>query len=192
MAYASAPVILDSTGQNMATSLATLAANITAMKGDTGATGNGIASCAWYSNSASQPQGTAGTTDTYRITFTDGNHSDFLVYNGADGGGSLVWGNIGGTLSNQTDLQNALNAKADASSAVAVTIASTDWSAKTCTKSVTGVTSSNNIIVAPDPGDYLDYASAQIRATAQGSGTVTFACETTPAGSITVNVLIVG
>lgn len=29
--------------------------------------------------------------------------------------GSVIWGGIGGTLSNQTDLQNALNAKADAS-----------------------------------------------------------------------------
>ena len=28
------------------------------------------------------------------------------------GGGSVSWGDIGGTLSNQTDLQNALNAKA--------------------------------------------------------------------------------
>ena len=192
MAYASAPVMLDSTGQNMATSLATLAANITAVKGDTGATGNGIASCAWYSNSGGDPQGTAGTTDTYRITFTDGSHSDFLVTNGVDGGGSLIWGNIGGTLSNQTDLANALAAKADAPSAVAVTIASSDWSAKTCTKSVTGVTSSNNIIVAPDPDDFVEYGSAQIRATAQGSGTVTFKCETVPSGSVTVNVLIVG
>ena len=31
------------------------------------------------------------------------------------GGGSVVWGDIGGTLSNQTDLQNALNAKANSS-----------------------------------------------------------------------------
>lgn len=192
MAYASAPVILDSTGQNMATSLATLAANITAMKGDTGATGNGVASFVWYSNSGSQAQGTAGTTDTYRMTFTDGTYSDVLVYNGANGGGAAAWGSITGTLSAQTDLQNALNAKANPSSAVAVTIASSDWSSNTCTKAVTGVTASNNIIVAPDPSSFTDYADAQIRATAQGSGTVTFACGTVPSGSVTVQVLIVG
>lgn len=192
MSYATAPVILDSTGQNIAASLATLAANITAMKGDTGATGNGVSSFVWYSNSGGDPQGTPGTTDTYRMTFTDGTYADVLVTNGADGGGSLVWGNISGTLANQTDLQAALNAKAAASSSVAVTIATSDWSAKACTKSVTGVTASNNIIVAPDPSDYLAYAAAQIRATAQGSGTVTFACETVPNGSVTVNILIMG
>lgn len=78
------------------------------------------------------------------------------------------------------------------STSVAITIAVSDWSSKTCTKAVTGVTSSNNIIVSPDPASFLEYGSAQIRATAQGSGTVTFACETVPAGSISVNVLILG
>ena len=107
-----------------------------------------------------------GTLDTYRITLTDGNTYDFQVYNGADGQGSAV--------------------------SVAITIAVADWSSKTCTKAVTGVTSSNNIIVSPDPSSFLEYGSAQIRATAQGSGTVTFACETVPAGSIDVNVLILG
>lgn len=39
-------------------------------------------------------------------------------YNGTESGiGSVSWGDIGGTLSNQTDLQNALNAKLDASTA---------------------------------------------------------------------------
>ena len=78
------------------------------------------------------------------------------------------------------------------STSVAITIAVSDWSSKTCTKAVTGVTSSNNIIVSPGPASFLAYGSAQIRATAQGSGTVTFACETVPAGSIDVNVLILG
>lgn len=40
------------------------------------------------------------------------NNYDFVV--GGGGGGSTDWGDIGGTLSNQTDLQNALNAKLDA------------------------------------------------------------------------------
>lgn len=78
------------------------------------------------------------------------------------------------------------------SSAVSITIAAGDWAGNTCTKSVSGVTASNNIIVAPDPSSYVDYCSAQIRATAQGAGTVTFACTTAPSGSVGVNVLIVG
>jgi hypothetical protein len=36
-----------------------------------------------------------------------------LVINSTGGTGSVNWGSIGGTLSNQTDLQNALNAKAN-------------------------------------------------------------------------------
>jgi hypothetical protein len=39
---------------------------------------------------------------------------DWLEANGGGGGGSSAWGGITGTLSAQTDLQTALNAKADA------------------------------------------------------------------------------
>ncbi len=37
----------------------------------------------------------------------------YLIVNGGGGGGGGVWGAITGTLSNQTDLQSALNAKAN-------------------------------------------------------------------------------
>ena len=78
------------------------------------------------------------------------------------------------------------------STSVTITIAVSDWSSKACTKSVTGVTASNNIVVAPSPTSFLAYGEAQIRATAQGSGTVTFACETVPTEAVMVNVLILG
>ena len=52
-------------------------------KGDTGDTGNGIASISKISGN-----GAAGTTDTYRITYTNGGTFDFNVYNGANGQGS--------------------------------------------------------------------------------------------------------
>ena len=51
--------------------------------GDTGATGNGIASVVLLSGTHA-----AGTTDTYRITFTDSTAFDFTVYNGANGEGA--------------------------------------------------------------------------------------------------------
>lgn len=66
--------------------------------------GNGIASIA--------KTGTSGLVDTYTITFTDGSTFSYTVTNGATGSGA--WGTITGTLSDQTDLQNALNAKANA------------------------------------------------------------------------------
>ena len=49
---------------------------------------------------------------TYRINYTNGNYFDFEVADGSDA--DCVWGQITGTLSDQTDLQNALDAKADA------------------------------------------------------------------------------
>ena len=52
-------------------------------KGDTGGDGVGITSISLLSGTHA-----AGTTDTYRITLTDGSTQDFTVYNGADGSGS--------------------------------------------------------------------------------------------------------
>ena len=49
-------------------------------RGETGADGVGIASAELISGTHA-----AGTSDTYRITYTDGKSFDFTVYNGADG-----------------------------------------------------------------------------------------------------------
>jgi hypothetical protein len=73
-----------------------------------------------------------------------------------------------------------------------VTIAVSDWNNQSCTKSVTGVTSLNTIIVTPDPSSFIAYGNSQIRATAQGDGTITFNCEVVPSESIVVTILIVG
>jgi hypothetical protein len=56
------------------------------------------------------------------------------------------------------------------------------------------VTANNTIIVSPAPASFIAYGEAQIRATAQGAGTVTFTCGITPASNdpaINVNILIV-
>lgn len=67
--------------------------------GNTGATGNGIDNISLIS--------TVGLQKTYRITYTNGSYYDYVVTDGADG--ASTWGNITGTLSNQTDLQDALD-----------------------------------------------------------------------------------
>lgn len=54
---------------------------------------------------------TVGLDKTYRMTFSNGTYFDYVVSNGA--AGATEWGGISGTLSNQTDLQNALNDKQD-------------------------------------------------------------------------------
>lgn len=56
--------------------------------------------------------GTSGLVDTYTITLTNGETYTFTVTNGSGGGGSASWGSISGTLANQTDLKQALDAKA--------------------------------------------------------------------------------
>ncbi len=54
------------------------------------------------------------------INITDNGDGSVTISNTGGGGGSVSWGSIVGTLSNQTDLQNALNAKANTSSLAAV------------------------------------------------------------------------
>ena len=71
-----------------------------------------------------------------------------------------------------------------------ITIATSAWSNKTATVSVSGVTASNAVDVAPVEPTFDAYINAGIRATSQGSGTLTFACKTVPTVAISVNVKV--
>lgn len=77
---------------------------------------------------------------------------------------------------------------------VSVTLRASDWNAnaKTQTVSVAGVTATANCIITASPGSYMAYAEAGVRCTAQGAGTLTFACETVPTADVAANVLILG
>ena len=77
---------------------------------------------------------------------------------------------------------------------VSVTLPASGWnsSAKTQTVSVAGVTATANCIITAAPDSYMAYAEAGVRCTAQGAGTLTFACETMPTADVAANVLIVG
>lgn len=120
-----------------------------------------------------------------------------------DVNGDAVWqAGSGGGLPSQsgqsgkfltTDGTNASWATISAGGAVSATatLAVNDWSSNTQTINVTGVTASNNVIVAAAPASQADYTSAGILCTAQGAGTLTFTCTTTPSSAITVNVLII-
>lgn len=97
-----------------------------------------------------------------------------VVYNNVDDSGNLPLNNI------QAQHLTA-----------SVTIAVVDWNdSTTCTKVVNGVTPNNSVIIAPAPTSFALYASSGIRATAQGTNQLTFACNSTPSDAITVNVLI--
>ena len=77
---------------------------------------------------------------------------------------------------------------------VSVTLSASGWNAnaKTQTVSVAGVTATANLIITAAPDSYMAYAKAGVRCTAQGAGTLTFACETVPTANVAVHVLIVG
>jgi len=60
----------------------TTCGSITLFQGEQGV---GITSITWTSNSAGSPQATAGTTDTYTITYDNASTSTFTITNGANG-----------------------------------------------------------------------------------------------------------
>ena len=71
------------------------------------------------------------------------------------------------------------------------TLASAGWSGNAQTVNVTGVSAASNVIVAPAPSDSAAWAAAGVLCTAQGNGTLTFTCSTTPTSDLTANLLIV-
>ena len=75
-------------------------------------------------------------------------------------------------------------------STTTASLGTTGWSNNAKTVNVTGVTSSNTVIISPAPADADVWAAAGIICTAQGSGTLTFECDTVPSSSLTANILI--
>ena len=73
---------------------------------------------------------------------------------------------------------------------IAVTLATANWSSNTQTVNVAGVTASNAVIVSAAPASYLSYSEFGVYCSAQGAGTLTFTCDSTPDVNLTVNVLI--
>lgn len=70
-----------------------------------------------------------------------------------------------------------------------ITLAAADWSSNTQTVSVSGVTSTSVVLVAPDPSDTADYVAAGILCTSQTTDSLTFTATTTPTNDIDVNIV---
>lgn len=73
---------------------------------------------------------------------------------------------------------------------IAVTLTTANWSRNKQTVNVTGVTANNAVIVSAAPASYLSYSEFGVYCSAQGAGTLTFTCDSTPDVNLTVNVLI--
>lgn len=76
-------------------------------------------------------------------------------------------------------------------SSVAVSIPVSSWSNSTATVAVSGVTTSNTVVVSPAPASVTDWSYNGITCSAQGTNTLTFTCSRTPASAISVNVIII-
>jgi len=75
-------------------------------------------------------------------------------------------------------------------STVSVTIAVGDWNGTSCSKNISGVTSSNSIIVCANPNSFDAWRNFGVRMSSQGNGTVAFACVSKPNVSVTANIII--
>lgn len=74
---------------------------------------------------------------------------------------------------------------------VQVTLPAAGWQNNAQAVTVSGVTADSSVVVSPAPESFEAYNEAECRATAQGAGTITFACGSTPSGALTVNVMII-
>jgi len=73
---------------------------------------------------------------------------------------------------------------------VSVSLPVASWSSNSQTVTVSGVTATNTVVVSPAPDSFGDYSTSVVHCTAQGNNSLTFTCSETPAGALTVNVLI--
>lgn len=95
------------------------------------------------------------------------------------------------THNSATDAHSSLfSARQKKAKKTVVTLSPGSWNNKSIMASVDGATASNIIIVAPDPSYQSVYLTSNIRATAQGTNSVTFSCDTTPTDNVLVNVVV--
>jgi hypothetical protein len=84
------------------------------------------------------------------------------------------------------------DAKTNFFNRVEITILASDWAGSdTVTKTVMGVTANNLIIIGPGADSYTDFATYQVRATSQGTNSLTFKATVIPVSNIKVNVAFV-
>ena len=67
---------------------------------------------------------------------------------------------------------------------------STTWSSNQQSVTVSGVTTSNTVIVTPAPASYNMYCECGVYCSAQAANSLTFTCDEVPTSSLTVNIVI--
>ena len=72
------------------------------------------------------------------------------------------------------------------------TLSASGWASKKQTVTVSGITTSQHLVIAPAPASYVAYGESMVRCVTQAANSLTFQCEDVPTASLTVNILIVG
>ncbi len=116
--------------------------------------------------------------------FTD-NNTTYTFANGTNGFTVTPSGGTAQTVTVTPSIANNLTG-----TKVTATLGTT-WTSNQQTVTVSGVTTSNTVIVSPAPASYDAYCEAGIYCSAQAANSLTFKCDTAPSASLTVNVMIV-
>lgn len=74
-------------------------------------------------------------------------------------------------------------------STMSVSLPVSGWSGNAQTVNASIVTASNDVVISPQPSDAAAWGAAGVVCTAQGSGTLTFSCTTTPSATLKTNVM---
>ena len=77
-----------------------------------------------------------------------------------------------------------------AATPVTATLAANGWVSKQQTVTVSGVTSTNVVIVSAAPNSVVDYLVAGVLCRSQGTDSLTFSCDTVPSRDIELNIAI--
>ena len=89
-----------------------------------------------------------------------------------------------------TAVQSGVAGKQDDFTVVSINLPASGWSSNQQTVAVSGVTASTEIVVVSySPGSYQAYTEAGVRATAQGAGSLTFACDEAPSADLVAEVM---
>ena len=122
------------------------------------------------------------------------NGSDYQLYLHTDESGTLVADCSVIPYASAYYVDNSINSVYEtlAPKAVSVTLTAAGWdsSTKTQTCTVSGVTASNIVIVAPSPDSQDAYTKAGVKCTAQAENSLTFTCKSVPTETLTVNIVI--
>lgn len=89
-----------------------------------------------------------------------------------------------------TGLSDTLDGLQKRSTYTTVAIQPGDWSGMACTKQVAGVTADSVVRCGADPSSEIAASEAHVYCSAQGAGTLSFACVTVPTVAITLNIEI--